>query len=573
MSGRSPLKVVLCWHMHQPNYLDPVTGEYKLPWTYLHAIKDYVDMAAHLEAVPQARAVVNFAPILLEQIDDYAQQVSAFLKHKSSLRDPLLAALASAALPAEAAERSTLIRHCLRVNRQTVVHRNVDFRRLAELADHMLARPDELAYLNDQFLIDLLVWYHLGWLGETVRRQDARVQALVAKGHNFTMHDRHELVVLIGELLNSVIPRYRKLAESGQVELSFTPYAHPIVPLLLDIRTTFDAMPNATMPLLQAYPGGEARARWHVQKGLETFEHYFGFRPQGCWPSEGSVSDATLALLSEEGVQWAASGENVLRNSLARHNLYGELGERQCIHRPYRVADGDIHCFFRDDGLSDLIGFHYSKWKADDAVSDLIHHLGNIANNCCADDSCCCLSDTIVPIILDGENAWEYYPENGYHFLSQLYSRLAAHPEIELTTFSACLENGAKGFSLPGVVAGSWVYGTFSTWIGDPDKNRAWDMLGEAKRVYDSVIDSFDAEAQRDLQRQLAICEGSDWFWWFGDYNPSDAVSDFERLYRLQLSTLYQMMEQEAPEYLSHTFTHGGGNPAAGGTMRQGSGG
>lgn len=561
------LKVVLCWHMHQPNYFDPAAGEYHLPWTYLHAIKDYVDMAAHLEAVPGAKAVVNFAPILLEQLDAYARQVERFLKEGAGIKDPLLAALVSPALPQESESRVLLIKACLRANETTIIQRFPCYQRLADIATRLEQRPDEWMYINSQYLADIVTWYHLAWLGETVRRSDARAQALIAKGSGFSMHDRRLLLELISELLSGVIGRYRRLAEQGRVELSVTPYAHPIMPLLLDIGSAREAMPDVRLPLADHYPGGLARAEWHIKKGIETYEHYFGMKPQGCWPSEGAMSMATLALLDKHGFRWAASGESVLRNSLNLPQTPAGLREVQVIHQPYRPDSQNISCFFRDDGLSDLIGFAYSKWHADDAVGDLINHLKNIAQANAGKP------ETVVSIILDGENAWEYYPENGYYFLSALYKRLAEHPELELTTFSEALQQQkSPAPSLPQIVAGSWVYGTFSTWIGGEDKNRGWDMLVEAKRVYDQVVRTrkWSGEQLQALERQLAVCEGSDWFWWFGDYNPSDAVRDFERLYRLQLTTLYQMLGEEPPEYLAHTFTHGGGNPAAGGVMRQG---
>jgi len=224
--------------------------------------------------------------------------------------------------------------------------------------------------------------------------------------------------------------------------------------------------------------------------------------------------------------------------------------------------------FFRDDGLSDLVGFTYSTWHADDAVANLLHHLQNIKNAVNGN-----ASEYVVSIILDGENAWEYYPENGYHFLNALYDKLSSHDQINLTTFSRCLEQGVPKTPLPHIVAGSWVYGTFSTWIGDNDKNHAWDMLGDAKRAYDRVIaeDRLNEEQKELASIQLAICEGSDWFWWFGDYNPSSTVSEFDHLYRLQLANLYQFLGEEPPEYLSHSFASGSGDPQLGGVMRRGS--
>lgn len=555
------LKVVLCWHMHQPQYSEPMGGMYQLPWTYLHAIKDYVDMAWHLENVVGAKAVVNFAPTLIEQIADYDQQLKSRSKGTDRLKDPLLIALDSPVQPIHVQDRVKLISDCLRANEEKLIAPFPPFAKLVEMARWFLLRPSRLKYINDQFMIDMVVWYHLAWIGESVRRSDARIQQLMKKGQQFTFHDRRQLMAVIGELLSDLIPRYRRLAESGRVELSVTPYAHPIVPLLLDINTTHEAMPDAPLPNITNYPGGKERAHWHMEEGLRVFESFFGFRPKGCWPSEGAVSTETLKIIGEHGFDWAASGENVLRNSL---NLSGIKDAN--IHKPYKLPGVSPACFYRDDGLSDLIGFTYTKWGADDAVDDFIKHLLTIKSNSEGD------VDSVVSVILDGENAWEYYSYNGYYFLETLYSRLAEHPELDLTTFSECLDNGVQASELPKMMGGSWVYGSYSTWIGDKDKNHGWDLLSQAKQCYDRVTASkeFEPEILHALQRQLAICEGSDWFWWFGDYNSADSVSDFERLFRLHLSNLYQMLGEEVPNTLSEAVSQGGVGTEQGGTMRRG---
>lgn len=567
MLDKNKLNVVICWHMHQPSYNDRLSGEYLLPWTYLHAIKDYTDMASHLEENPDAAAVVNFAPILLEQLDDYAAQINDYFLKGTRITDPLLSALGSAVLPSESIDRIKLVQDCLRANKERLIERYENFNRLVDLSQWFLKHQTANIYINDQYLVDLLVWYHLAWLGETIRRDDERVQALIKKESGYTLRERRTLLEIIGGLIGGVIPRYKALAESGRVELSTSPYAHPIVPLLLDLHSARQAMPNVKLPGLEAYPGGEQRARWQVEYGIQVFENYFGFRPKGCWPSEGGMSDEALKLFEECGFKWAASGENVLRNSMNQTD--GEQIEddpRQC--HAFKLEGQSMANFFRDDGLSDLVGFTYSTWHADDAVANLIHHLENISAALNGD-----AADHVVSIILDGENAWEYYPENGYHFLNALYAKLGSHEKINLTTFEKCLERGISIVPLPHIVAGSWVYGTFSTWIGDNDKNHAWDMLGDAKRAYDRVIaeNRLSEEQIHSVNVQLAICEGSDWFWWFGDYNPSNTVSEFDHLFRLQLANLYQLLGEEPPEYLSHSFASGSGDPQLGGVMRRGS--
>jgi alpha-amylase/alpha-mannosidase (GH57 family) len=557
---KDKLNVVLCWHMHQPEYRDRQSGEFKMPWTYLHVIKDYVDMIAHLEAHPNAKAVVNFAPILLEQIEDYSNQVSHYLHDRIAIKDPLLAALVEPSVPADAEKRLMLLKDCKKANRDRQINRYPVFLKLIEMSDWLQSHQDAINYVNSQFISDILVWYHLIWMGETVKLTDFRVRCLIEKGSNFSLHDRIEIVEIIGDLLSKVIYRYKALARKGRIELSVTPYAHPIVPLMLDIQCAREAMPEVILPELNQYPGGEERVIWHLRKGMTTFRHFFGFEPNGCWPSEGSVSEKTLKILSEFGFKWTASGGNVLHNSL---NASGMLAQTN-RHHPFKLKSSDIACFFRDDGLSDLIGFEYSKWHADDAVADFIQHMENIYQSQ--------TQPAVVSIIMDGENAWEYFPDNGYHFLSALYRQLSDHPRIKLTTFSECLDNNTIEIKqLPKLVAGSWVYGSFSTWIGDADKNCGWDMLGDVKTVFDNVL----AEGRLTDQQlsmaeiQLAVCEGSDWFWWFGDYNPGEAVSDFEKQYRLNLTNLYRLLGAEPPAYLALSFTQGSDIPVMGGAMRR----
>ncbi|MGQ0658211.1 MAG: glycoside hydrolase [Chromatiales bacterium] len=558
MAADERLKVVLCWHMHQPWYWDPQSERYELPWVYLHAIKDYADMAAHLEAVPTARAVVNFTPTLLEQLVDYERRITASLAHDTEIRDRLLDALRLPALPPAAAERAALLRACLQANEQNLIQRFPPYARLAELARCCVQSPERAVYVNDQFLADLLVWYHLAWLGETVR-QDARVQRLTARAAGYTYEDRIELLTIIGELIAGLIPRYQRLAAGGRVELSVTPYAHPIAPLLIDFTVAREAMPEIALPTDAGYPGGVERARWHIDKAVVVFRHVFGFQPRGIWPAEGGISAPLLKLLDEFGFRWTASGQGVIGHTLSRG---GGVALKQ---QPYRVNGTDAACFFRDDGLSDRIGFAYANWHADDAVSDFIGHLHSVKR--LNEHS----GNAVVPIIMDGENAWDHYPRNGWYFLNALYRRLSEDPQLELTTFSACIEQGMPVEELSQLVAGSWIYGNFSTWIGETDKNRAWDLLVAAKRAVDAALaeGGWQESDRRQVEQQLAICEGSDWFWWFGPAHARETVAEFDRLFRHQLVKLYRLVRAPPPAELMTPVSLGGAGSGivGGGTM------
>ena len=560
MTTQARLPVVLLWHMHQPQYRDALTGQYVLPWTYLHAIKDYTDMAAHLEANPAARAVVNFTPVLIEQLDELARRIQEHLHSGTPLPDPVLNVLGPDPVPQEPAERLELLRSCLRAQRKQMIERFGPYLELATIAE-MLATPERVRYASAQLIHDLGVWYHLAWLGDTVRRSHPLVSSLTEQGRDFTAAQRRQLLCLIGDLMSAVIPRFRRLSENGQCELSVTPYGHPIVPLLLDFQSARDAVPNMKLPEHAAYPGGAERAEWHIQEGLRVFTEAFGVRPTGCWPSEGAISRGTLELLEKSGFRWAASSSNVLRGSLSPQAAEDPLA----YNKPYGLPNSKLSCFFRDDNLSDLIGFSYATWHGDDAANNLLGELGQLARRY-ADSP-----HHAVLIALDGENAWEHYPFNGYYFLRALYAGLTTNPQVELLTLSECLARGIQPTPLQRVTAGSWVHGTLATWMGDPAKNNAWDLLCEAKAEFDRAVISgkLGTAERRSAERQLALCESSDWFWWFGDYNPQDAVSQFDRLFRRQLVNLYSLLGVKAPATLEHPISIGTGAPEHGGAMRR----
>ncbi len=567
MESPARLPVVLLWHMHQPQYRDALTGQYVLPWTYLHAIKDYTDMAAHLEQNPAARAVVNFTPVLLEQLAELSQRVQQHLSQGAPLPDGVLSLLGPDPVPTAPETRLALLKACLRAHRKNLIERFAPFLALVSFAEQC-ATLERIAWASDAFMHDLATWFHLAWMGETVRQSDPRIAALSRQGSGFSPAQRRELLELIGELVSGIIPRYRRLAQSGQCELSVTPYSHPILPLLFDFKAARDTVPDAVLPAHPGYPGGQERAQWHVRESIRCFEQNFGARPKGCWPAEGAINEATLRLLDAHGFQWAASSARVLHDSLAASGQDADAAP--AYNRPYQLPGTHLQCFFREEGLSDLIGFTYATWRGDDAANNLVHDLVEMATAMTHTQDSSGPSHAVL-IALDGENAWEYYPFNGYWFLKAMYQGLATHPQLELMTLSQCLERGLPPLPLQRVTAGSWVHGTLATWIGDAAKNVAWDLLCEAKRAFDEVLaqTTLDEPARAAATRQLALCESSDWFWWFGDYNPAEAVSQFDQLFRRQLQNLYRLLGRAAPEVLSRPIASGSGDMENGGVMRR----
>ena len=558
---QNKLNVVLCWHMHQPQYR--CNNVYTRPWTWLHAIKDYTEMAAHIEAVPNARAVVNFSPHLMAQIDDYGHLIRRLLDSNQATGDHILDALGGL-FPQGRAEQETLVRSCLRSHDVNVRQRFETYNHLCQLAEQAL----EAGRLPEQHeMSDLLVWYCLAWMGEFMRSEASLAGRLMELARGFNAGNRLALLELIGTEISGILPRYRRLAESGKVELSVTPWSHPILPLLIDFESAREAMPGVELPS-GAYPEGEERCNWHLQQAIEYFEHHFGFQPAGCWPSEGALSERTLQLIQHSGFKWTASGTRVLQNSLG--NNHQESPQHLLWTAPAQDRDGQrLVCIFRDDELADLIGFSYSQWQAVDAVNDLVYRLEQALERAGAQGN-----DTpTVSIIMDGENAWEYFPGNGREFLSMLYERLSGHPRFRLSTFSDLLERVPLQ-PLPRLTAGSWVYGNFSVWIGHPAKNRAWDRLIEARLAVNEAIagDLAGLLPMEQVLEQLSVCESSDWFWWLGEEGRAQDGPAFDELFRLQLKALYRLIGLPPPDVLDlpvdDTHCRRGDEPTTG-TMRE----
>ena len=559
---RNKLNVVLCWHMHQPQYRS--NEVYTRPWTWLHAIKDYSDMAAHIEVLPDARAVINFSPHLMMQVDDYAYRIKRLLNSGEPCNDHILDALAGL-LPVEKAGKEALVRSCLRSHDVNVRQRFAPYDHLCQLAEQEL-EAGSLPEPSD--LTDLLVWYCLVWMGEFMRSGSSLAIRLVEQANDYSLQDRQSLLELMGTEIAAILPRYKRLAESGQIELSVTPYSHPILPLLIDFSSAREAMPAVDLPS-GTYPGGEERCNWHLQQAIDCFETHFGFRPAGCWPSEGALSERTLELLQNHGFKWTASGTHVLRNSLGdaagqyvnpQHQLWSAPGEVP--------GENQLALIFRDDEMADLIGFSYSRWQAVDAVNDLVYRLEQAQERANSQGN----NDPTVSIIMDGENAWEYYPENGREFLSMLYQRLSTHPRFLLTTFSEVLKRVPLQ-TLPRLTAGSWVYGNFSVWMGHPAKNRAWERLIDARLAVDKAIagDHAGRLPKEQILEQLSVCESSDWFWWLGEEGRAQDGPAFDELFRLQLKALYHLIGVQAPALLDQPIddTHKQAGSDDTSTMRQ----
>ncbi|MBT1073224.1 glycoside hydrolase family 57 protein [Pelotalea chapellei] len=537
-----PLDIVIIWHMHQPYYKDPLKGEYALPWTYLHGIKDYFDMPAIVEDTPGARAVFNLVPSLIEQLLDYANGTAV---------DPFL--LKGMADPADLDEedRIFLLENFFSANRSRMIEPSQRYLELLYMAGEgkPASAKDRVRHFTDQDLRDLQVWFFLAWTGEAARRRYPAFGELLAKGDKFTTADKELLFATQREVLQATIPLYKRLHEEGRIELSVTPYYHPILPLLCDIRMAQTAMPRVTLPEARFRHPEDARAQ--IRRGIAYFKEVFGFTPQGMWPSEGSVSNETLGIITDCGIKWVATDEEILSKSLE-----GGLGEHhERLYRPWRFAcpQGEVHTFFRDHQLSDLIGFTYSQWDAGRAANDLCGRLHSIRNRVGAEGR-------VVPIILDGENAWEYYPANAYDFLQQMYRGIANSHDLNLTTCSDVIRSSNFEGRLHHIFPGSWINGNYGIWIGHPEENLAWDLIAKAREtaiisnpLVAAVLESGEVPVDPTTElicRSLYAAEGSDWFWWYGDDHFSPHSDRFDRLFRQHLMNVYRLLAQDPPREL-----------------------
>ena len=546
--------VAFLWHMHQPDYRHPDSGEFLLPWVFLHAIKDYTDMAAHLERHPGIKCTVNFVPVLLDQIEDYAEQFAS-----EKWRDPLLRIASRQEHDSLSAEdRDWLLDMAFRCHAPTMLEPFAPYRRLRDILNFVRSHDGNgLSYLSGNYLSDLATWYLLAWSGESLRRSGTIIPEMMAKGDSFTLTDRQTLLGELGAAVTGLIPRYRALADRGQIELSCTPGTHPLAPLMIDFNSAREAWPDCSLPAAPAYPGGRSRVADHLRSAKESHTRRFVQAPAGLWPAEGALSTPFLRQIAESGFKWTASSHGVLKHSA------GNNARTTTAWQAPEEIPGDITLFFRNEQLSDLIGFEYANWHGRDAAQHFMTELKALH-----------LQDknNLIPIFLDGENAWEYYPYNGWYFFSDLYDALGKNPALRTVTLSEAADSQrARRQRLPKLTAGSWVYGTLSTWIGNPEKNRAWEMLCDVKQCADRALDSsrMDDQTRQEVIRRLAICESSDWFWWLGDYNSPQSVACFDRLFRENLKALYRLLNLPISTGLDHPISKGGGEPESGGTMRR----
>jgi alpha-amylase/alpha-mannosidase (GH57 family) len=543
-----------------------------MPWVRLHGVKDYYGMALHLLEVPEMRCTINLVPSLVLQLLQYTEQGRSdhFLDVSRMPADGL-----------SETDAVFLLDHFFMANAETMI---LPYPRYAELYQRRgLGRnsgKDALRRFNDRDLRDLQVWFNLTWLHPFAFDRHPDLAELREKGRNFNEEDKRLLLDRHLSILREVLPLHRQLAESGQVELTTTPYYHPILPLLLDKKLAREAMPDVKLP---HYTGGYPDdAALHVRSAIEQHRKLFGRQPQGMWPAEGSVCQPMIPLLASHGVRWVATDEEVLGASthgFVGRDAKGHVRNPDRMYRPYKVAEGghELAIVFRDHALSDQIGFRYQHASPEAAAADFLGCLHGI------DQSIHSQEPALVSIILDGENCWEHYPGGGVEFLRTLYKRCTSTPGVEAMTVGQYLERHPPQDTLPRLFAGSWISHNFAIWIGHEEDNNAWDALhrtreyllrkeaqarsasegtGEARSAGEASVNGAapqaDASAVARAWREIHIAEGSDWYWWFGEDHSSAQDALFDYLFRKHLQNVYLLLGDEPPTELSRPISRRG---------------
>jgi len=512
--------------MHQPYYKDDMQNEYKMPWVFLHAIKDYYELPYYLSKFDNIKATFNLVPSLIEQLEEY---------EKGFVNDIFLSSVQKEVTLLTDSEKLFLSETLFFSNLKTMIHPLARYMELYTKKNSHKELADFAHSLEAGEILDLEVLFLLSWCSNALRENSTLIQSLIAKGRHFTQSDKVELFVELFAFVGRVLPFYKELQLKEKIELATTPFYHPILPLLLDKNIAKEADRNAQTPKI--YADFRSDASLHIDKAIEKYESVFGAKPSTFWPAEGSISKEALELLSKSGVKYVGADEDVLFKSL-------ESRYRFDIYKKYTVGkDNKIGVLFRDKALSDLIGFTYSGKDAKEAVHDFMGRLKELYHYI--------NFEAVVPIILDGENAWEYYDNNARDFFDGLYAELEKCDWCDTLTFSEVFkDNSIEQSYIESIKPGSWIYGTFSTWMGHDEKNRAWELLSETKIAFEAVKASLSAETLKAATRELMVAEGSDWFWWYGDDHYTPQADEFDELFRKHLLNIYKLMAKEPPARL-----------------------
>lgn len=534
------LYLTFLWHMHQPFYKNLYTNEYLLPWVLLHGTKDYFDMAYILKEFPGLKQNFNVVPSLLKQLMDY-EDVQA--------KDTYLEIFRARPQDLSDSQKIFLLMNFFNANWDNMIR---PFPRYFELLKKRgFYYPKEgireiKGYFSDEELRDIQILFFLAWIDPIFYEQHDGLKYLKTKGRLFSEDDKHVIEEVQRSILKGIIPLYKELADNGTIELSTSPYYHPIVPLLLDSSSAKEAMPNVVLPEKPFRQKQDASRQ--VRAAIDEFSRLFGYAPRGMWPPEGSVSNDALSLYAEHGIEWLVTDEDILFRTLGVFNSrdgYGNLINPDLLYRSYvwEREGRALKILYRDKQLSDLVSFHYSRMGAKEAAEDCIKRLREIRNSVQGR-----IHNPVVTIAMDGENAWENYANDGRDFLRYLYEGILKEESITSITIGEYFSIAEDQGRLSGTFAGSWIANNFSIWIGQVEDNTGWNLLAQTREF----LQNEDPEMKNEKAWEcIYIAEGSDWFWWYGDDHSSENDEIFDFLFRENLANVYRFSGKEPPDVLA----------------------
>ena len=538
-----PVSLAILWHQHQPYYPDDVSGETLMPWVRFHSTKDYIGMALHLKEVPEFRCSINLVPSLLVQIQRYVDGGSD--RHLDVSRMPT-DGLASH-------DARYLVDNFFAANLESMVR---PFPRYLELHRKRFTQPAgadaALSRMSSQDLRDLQVWHNLSWFHELLFEEDSELREFREKARDYTEKEKHWLLTKQREVVAQVIPLHKELQDRGQVELTTTPFYHPILPLLWDKRSARQAMPQCELPTsVESYAEDAVR---QINSAVELHEKLFGRKPRGMWPSEGSVSQEILPAFIDAGIQWIATDEGILSRSLdgaIHRDNHKRINRPDLLYRPWRWEHQgkSLQLIFRDLGMSDFIGFEAQRQDPVSAAHHLLNASAEIGRAVRRDKRD---APVLVPIILDGENCWEHYRDGGVVFLRTFYREAVRHSDVRPVRICDHLEASPAPEKLQRLHAGSWINSDFYIWIGHSEDRQGWDAVHLTREFLKKQVATgkFDAATLDKAWRELDIAEGSDWFWWYGDDRSSGQDDLFDHLFRRHLQNVYRLLGESPPNAL-----------------------
>ncbi|MBY0356606.1 MAG: hypothetical protein K2W82_01285 [Candidatus Obscuribacterales bacterium] len=540
------LSVCFVWHMHQPLYKDRASDRYLMPWVRLHGIKDYLDMPLVLESFPAVKQTFNLVPSLLEQLEDYA---------KNNACDEQLLLTVKAESEYSDADKTTILTESFHANldRQIKIHAPYHqfYMRKERLAKAGQKLSAMLEKFSNQEYADMAAWFNLAWFDPLWIKRKPELAELIAQGKNFSQKQRQRIIEIQREIIAQTIPVYRSLMESGQIEITTSPYYHPILPLLIDSNVARLPDPYTTLPERVYLQREDAQKQ--LEKGLALYENLFGRKAQGMWPSELAVSPAALELIAQAGINWVVLDEALLTKTTGLHiyrDEHGNLNNPEVLCQPYKLQIGEqeINILFREVVTSNEIGFSYGGRPPEEAAQALYMRLKHIQQKLFNWEH-----EGVVTIALDGENCWETYEQDGHAFLNELYKRISSDTSLNVCTVSDYLTRNQVRETLHNIHCGSWINADYHIWIGDPLKNKAWDLLGETRQFLSSELktSTYSADVEKRCWEEIYAAEGSDWFWWFGEPNSSASDHIFDEQFRIRLQNVYKFLGKEYPEHLA----------------------